>query len=105
MSHHRYPICPASGKVRYGERKDIKLAMRQADWDRSRAAMNEVACSRREIRSYECPDCSGWHLTSKPSRPIRLVPALKFAVRMPGPAAQSIRRMAAGSALRTGTAA
>jgi hypothetical protein len=105
MSHHRYPICPASGKVRYGERKDIKLAMRQADWDRSRAALNEVACSRREIRSYECPDCSGWHLTSKPSRPIRLVPALAFAVRMPGTAAQSIRRMAAGSALRTGTAA
>jgi hypothetical protein len=105
MSHHRYPICPASGKVRYGERKDIKLAMRQADWDRSRAALNEVTCSRREIRSYECPDCSGWHLTSKPSRPIRLVPALTFAVRIPGPAAQSIRRMVAGSGLRTGTAA
>jgi hypothetical protein len=51
MSHHRYPICPSSGKVRYGDRKDIKLAMRQADWDRSRARLHGLACSRREIRS------------------------------------------------------
>jgi len=105
MSHHRYPICPASGKVRYGERKDIKLAMRQADWDRSRARLNEVTCSRREVRSYECPDCSGWHLTSKPSRPIRLTPARKLASRMPGTEAESIRRMAAATTFTTGTAA
>jgi hypothetical protein len=105
MSHHRYPICPASGKIRYGELKDIKLAMRQADWDRSRARVNEVACSRREIRSYECPDCSGWHLTSKQARPIRLLPMPKPSVHVPGPAAQAIRRMVAATGLATCTAA
>jgi hypothetical protein len=105
MSHHRYPICPASGKIRYGELKDIKLAMRQADWDRSRARLDDVACSRREIRSYECPDCRGWHLTSKPARQIRLVPAPKLTACIPGPAAQAIRRMVAATGLTTGTAA
>jgi hypothetical protein len=105
MSHHRYPICPASGKIRYGELKDIKLTMRQADWDRSRARMNEVACSRREIRSYECPDCRGWHLTSKPARPIRLVPARKSAAPIPGTAAAAIRRMVAAAGLGTLTPA
>jgi hypothetical protein len=105
MSHHRYPICPASGKIRYGELKDVKLTMRQAAWDRSRARVNEVACSRREIRSYECPDCSGWHLSSKPARPVRLVPEPKPAAGVPGPAAQAIRRMVAATGLRNCTAA
>jgi hypothetical protein len=97
MSRHRYPICPASGKIRYGELKDVKLTMRQAAWDRSRALLNEVACSRREIRSYECPDCSGWHLSSKPARPTRLVPKPNPAAPVPGPAAQAIRRMVAAT--------
>jgi hypothetical protein len=105
MSHHRYPICPASGKIRYGELKDVKLAMRQAASDRSRADLNEVVCSRREIRSYECPDCSGWHLSSKPARPIRLVPAPKPASGLPGPAGQAIRRMVAATGLGSFAAA
>ena len=105
MSHHRYPICPTSGKIRYGEPKDIKLAMRKADWDRSRARLNKVACSRREVRSYECPECSGWHLTSQPVRQVRVVPARNFASHVPGPAAQAIRRMVAGSGSVVSTAA
>jgi hypothetical protein len=52
MAHHRYPICPISGKLRYGERKDIKLALREADRDRARARLNDVPCSRRETRFY-----------------------------------------------------
>jgi hypothetical protein len=105
VSYHRYPICPTSGKIRYGEPKDIKLAMRQADQDRSRARLNRVACSRREIRSYECPDCSGWHLTSRPARPIRLVPAKKVTVHIPGAAAQAILRMVAATGLTASAAA
>ena len=101
MSHHRFPICPSSGKIRYGEPKDIKLAMRQADWDRSRARLNKVACSRREVRSYECPECSGWHLTSQPAR---LIPARNIATHVPGPAAQAIRRMVAATGLVVSTA-
>jgi hypothetical protein len=76
MSYHRFPTCKASGKVRFGERKDIKLALRQADRNRSQALLNEVPCSRREIRAYRCSDCNGgWHLTASPERLIRLVPA------------------------------
>ncbi|HEY5249522.1 MAG TPA: hypothetical protein VIJ15_13850 [Dermatophilaceae bacterium] len=105
MSHHRYPICPTSGKVRYGSRKDVKLEMRQASRDRSRARMNEVTCSRREVRSYECSDCSGWHLTSQPDRPARLVPVTKVTAWIPGPAAEAIRRMVAATGVRAATPA
>lgn len=75
MSYHRFPTCKATGKVRFGERKDIKLALRQADRNRSQALLNEVPCSRREIRAYRCSDCNGgWHLTASPER-LKLVPA------------------------------
>lgn len=97
MSHHRYPICPTSGKVRYGDRKDVKLEMRKADRDRSRARLNKVSCSRREVRSYECAECLGWHLTSQPARTIHLVPVTKVTVHTPGLAAQAILRMVAGT--------
>ncbi|MEP7192964.1 MAG: hypothetical protein ABI903_08885 [Actinomycetota bacterium] len=105
MSHHRYPICPTSGKIRYGEPKDIKLAMRQADHDRARARLNKVTCSRREVRSYECPDCSGWHLTSQPARLVRVVPTKKVSVRSPGPAALAILRMVTATGFMASPAA
>ena len=105
MSGHRYPICPISGKARYRGRKDIKFALRRADWERSRARLNEVACSRREIRGYRCSDCGGWHLTSQPAPSIRLASVAKLAVRIPGPAAEAIRRMVTATGLTAGTAA
>ena len=76
MSFHRFPICKASGKARLGERKDVRLALRQADRNRSQAVLNEAPCSRREIRAYRCSDCNGgWHLTASPERLMKLVPA------------------------------
>ena len=76
MSYHRFPTCKASGKVRFGERKDIKLALRQADRNRSQALLNDVPCSRREIRAYRCSECNGgWHLTASPAPLVWLVPA------------------------------
>ena len=105
MSHHRYPICPSTGKIRYGELKDIKLTMRQVAQDRSSARLNKVACTRREVRSYECSDCSGWHLTSQPARLIRLAPARKIVGQVSGPAALAIRRMASGNGRIAGVAA
>jgi hypothetical protein len=103
MAHHRYPICPISGKLRYGERKDIKLALREADRDRARARLNDVPCSRRETRFYRCSDCHGWHLTSQQARPLRLVPATQLAVRIPEHSVQARQRAVA--ALTAGTAA
>jgi len=65
MSQHRNPICQVTGKVRYRERRDVKFALRRADGDRSKARLNEVACSRRETTGYLCSECDGWHLTSQ----------------------------------------
>jgi hypothetical protein len=104
MSHHRFPICPISGKIRYRELKDVKLALRQADRDRYRARLNEVACSRRETHGYSCSDCDGWHLTSQPARPVRLVPVARLTVHIPGPAAEAIRRMATATGLAAAAA-
>jgi hypothetical protein len=94
-----------SGKVRYGEQKDVKLAMRKADSARSRARLHEVACSRREVRSYECGDCDGWHLTSQQNRPSRLIPMGNLATHVPSPAAQAMRSMVAATGLMVGAAA
>lgn len=111
MSRHRYPLCPTSGKIRYGERKDVKMAMRQADRDRSRARLNNVACSRYEVRSYSCSDCRGWHLTSRPARPVLLAPVRSLSVlmseaaRVPETAAQAMLRMVADTGVVVGAAA
>ena len=100
MSFHRFPICTATGKVRFGERKDVKLALRQADRNRAQALMNEVPCSRREVRAYRCSDCNGgWHLTASPERVIRLVPAA-LAEHFHGPSAGTMRHTLADAELR-----
>lgn len=95
MSHRRNAICQISGKVRYREPRDVKFALRHADGVRYKARMNDVECNRRETSSYSCSDCGGWHLTSQPARPARLIARPKFAVHIPGPAADAIKRMAA----------
>lgn len=97
MSRHRNSICQSSGKVRYRERRDVKFALQRADRDRSRARLNNVTCSRRETSGYLCPDCDGWHLTSQQARPATFVPRASFSVRIPGPAAEAIRRMASAT--------
>jgi hypothetical protein len=60
---HTWPTCPATGKVRLGEAKDVRLALRTAAWARA-ATTNGVGTSRREVRGYSCPACNGYHLTS-----------------------------------------
>jgi hypothetical protein len=108
MSRHRYPICPATGKVRFRERKDVKLALRQADRHRSSARLNEVDCRRRETHGYMCSDCDGWHLTSQTVRLVTAVPASPvagLAARALGPAAEAMRRMATATGLAAAGAA
>ena len=104
MSHHRNAVCQTSGKVRYRERRDVKFALRRADGDRYKARLNDVECSRRETSSYSCSDCGGWHLTSQTARPARLVSRPNFAVHIPGPAADAIRRMAANTGVMASAA-
>lgn len=49
--------CP-SGKVRYRDRIAAELALVSTGKNDQRRAKNEH-------RSYRCPDCKGWHLTSR----------------------------------------
>jgi hypothetical protein len=65
--NHIYPRCPATGKVRFGEHKDATQALRQARQAAQSAARQVLPSRRREARSYRCPHCRGWHLTSWPT--------------------------------------
>lgn len=49
-----------SGKLRYRDRLGAEIAL--ASTERGRAS------SRDEKRVYRCPDCAGWHLTSRGRR-------------------------------------
>lgn len=60
----KLPRCPASGKVRFADSLDAERAVAQAI-----LASGSGNPRRREERAYRCPDCDGWHLTSKPHRP------------------------------------
>lgn len=104
MSHH-HPICTITGKVRFRELKDIKIALRRADRDRSRARANQVACSRHEIRAYDCPDCGGWHLTSQSARTIGFVAEVTPGVPAHESAAAAMRGMVAATGLMARKAA
>ncbi|MEU1919324.1 hypothetical protein ABZ742_04025 [Streptomyces albogriseolus] len=53
--------CP-TGKFRYRDRIAAQLAL---------AGIDNVNPKRREKRAYRCPQCRGWHLTSKPRRTSR----------------------------------
>jgi hypothetical protein len=65
---HRYPVCPATGKRRLGERKDVVLALAAAERARARAGLHGVPTNRQEVRGYRCASCGGWHLTSRAGR-------------------------------------
>lgn len=79
---HRFPLCPSTGKIRYHERNDATYAVRSARRMRSRAAVHGGSCTNRVERSYRCPDCLGWHLTSQPRRPKPTAPTADVARRI-----------------------
>lgn len=62
---HRWPTCEATGKTRFGELKDARQALKHATHARWAAGLDGATSTRREVRAYRCPDCRGYHLTSK----------------------------------------
>lgn len=49
--------CP-TGKQRYRDRLEARMALLRCTTD--------TDPRRQEKRTYRCPDCHGWHLTSQP---------------------------------------
>jgi len=66
---HRPAPCPVTGKLRYRERKDAGLALRDAKYLRSALAVSGIETSWTIVRAYKCEACSGWHTTSRPALP------------------------------------
>lgn len=65
---HRYPICPATGLVRFGELKDTRLALKNAARSRAAAKNDGTHSRRQEVRAFRCPSCHGYHLTKQHAR-------------------------------------
>jgi hypothetical protein len=60
--------CGGSGKRRFRDHAEAVAALHCAQNSRQWAARDGMITRRREIRSYRCPMCNGWHLTSQPPR-------------------------------------
>lgn len=60
---HRDRSCP-SGKLRYRDHDAAVAALHSADTARYFAELDGTFTRRREIRSYSCGLCHGFHLTS-----------------------------------------
>jgi hypothetical protein len=58
------PVCSPKGKKRYRDKKSAIQVLQVAQ----AAAALDPDSRRRESRTYRCPDCNGWHLTSQPLR-------------------------------------
>lgn len=57
--------CSGCMKRRFRDHAEAIDALHRACDARHRAALDDVSTMRREIRTYECDACKGWHLTSK----------------------------------------
>jgi len=67
LNGHGLPLC-STGKLRFRSREQAQAALVQAKHARVAAHALGRPSSRNEQRSYQCPTCSGWHLTSQPLR-------------------------------------
>ena len=61
------PVSKASScnKVRYRDHREAVSALHAIVGIRWRALNDGVVCRRREVRSYSCDSCKGFHLTSQ----------------------------------------
>ena len=62
--------CPTTGKIRFFDHKD---AVRALHFIKGEAGYGSG--KRKERRSYECPFCKGWHLTSQQDKAGLIDPA------------------------------
>ena len=61
----KFAVCQKSGKRRYRDQRDAKLALEQARRLRAIAEINGVQCTWTVRRLYDCDRCGGVHLTSQ----------------------------------------
>lgn len=59
----KFPVCNATGKIRYRERNDAKKVLEHAKHVRAGAAIYEDECHWGIVRAYKCEHCGGWHTT------------------------------------------
>ena len=64
LGRRRAPRRCVSGKRRYRDTRQTTECLHKIANMRAAAAIAGVETNRREYRSYECPHCSGRHLTS-----------------------------------------
>jgi hypothetical protein len=57
--------CQMSGKKRFRDRKEAKRVVIYARRMKLRAEREGYLTNRFENRTYRCPDCGGWHVTSQ----------------------------------------
>jgi hypothetical protein len=57
--------CSATGKVRFRDHDSATKALVEAKISASWNAVRDLPSSRAETRTYRCPHCRGWHLTSR----------------------------------------
>ena len=64
IGKHDLPTCPTTGKVRYRDHRQASDALSSTRWKRRLDELDGISSRRNETRSYRCPDCGGWHITS-----------------------------------------
>lgn len=55
-----------SGKARYRDKTEAVHALHSVKNNAERQLEQFGTSRRKESRTYRCPECKGWHLTSKP---------------------------------------
>jgi hypothetical protein len=63
IRRHRVAHCPTTGKRRYRDAKQAKEALRSVRENRHQDEQECRESRRREVRTYVCPSCLGFHLT------------------------------------------
>lgn len=67
MTRHRHPVCPKPPhKRRFRDHSEAIRALHRAALRGPRLNGGKTP-----VRTYRCPACKGWHLTSQPTRPER----------------------------------